>query len=175
MIPTQAQWSYIREAVSSADSSGLLTTTNSNWDAKSTTRGMPIPAGAQALQLVFIGDHASDPEDKTATVKVTVYDPDGPAMVVQAFDLTVGGQKVLRKPRRSVANATAKWVETIVPSAADPAHYWFTEPTILGVKTDNVASIAFKTYGAAYMTVEITALAAGLILDVLSRPIDRLP
>ena len=103
-----------------------------------------------------------------------MYRSGGPAQAAQSFDLIVGGQKVLLKPKRSTANATAKWVETITPYAADPASYWISAPEIVGVKADNAACIAIKTYGAAYVTVEITALSVGLSLDVLMSPVDRM-
>jgi hypothetical protein len=45
----------------------------------------------------------------------------------------------------------------------------------VGVLADNVACIALKTYGAAWITAEITVLGTGLILDVLMAPIMELP
>ncbi len=175
MLSSQPSWQYVREAVAAADSTGLLTTTNSDWGQRSTTRGLAIPGGAKAVILGFIGDHASNPEDGTATVKISLYRSGGPAQIVQSFDLIVGGQKVNFKPRRADANTTAKWVETITPNATDPASYWISDPVIVGVKADNAACIAVKTYGAAYVTVEITALGTGIILDVLMAPLAELP
>jgi hypothetical protein len=171
----QMAWEYIREAVTAADSTGLLTTTNSNWGARPLTRGKSIYPGAVAVLIAFIGDHVTDPEDRTATVKLTAHRSGGPAQVIQSFDIIIGGQKVLKKPGRTAANATAKWAESIVPNATDPASYWISQPEIVGVLADNVACIALKTYGAAWITAEITVLGTGLILDVLMAPIGELP
>ena len=175
MLSTQPSWQYIREAVAAADSSGLLDDTNSDWGNRSEERGKAIPSGAKAIILAFIGDHASDPEDGEATIKVSLYRSGGPAQVVQSFDLTVGGQLCNFKPRREDANATAKWVDGIVQNASDPASYWISTPQIVGVLDDNVACIAIHTYGAAHVTVEVTALDSGLSLDALMAPLGELP
>jgi len=175
-LSSQPSWQYVREAVDTADSGGdLLGTTNSDWGQRSMARGLDIPGGAKAIILAFIGDHATEPEDGEATIKVSLYRSGGPAQVVQSFDLTVGGQACNFKPRREDANATAKWVDEIVPNASDPASYWISTPEIVGVLDDNVACIAIHTYGAAHMTVEVTALDSGLSLDVLMAPLGELP
>lgn len=175
MTASQQRFTYIREAVAAADSSGLLTTTNRNWGGRSQTLGKPIPPDTQALELLFIGDHATDPNNLAATVKVWAYPLDGPAHLVKAFDLTVGQCQVVTKPTGNTAAGTAaRWVDTIAPDDADPTNYWADDPYIVGTETDGIASIWFNTYGAAHITVEITALAAGLSLDVLMRPMSGL-
>lgn len=172
----QTPWKPIRTAVATADS-GPLDASNSDWENRSLTRGCAITPGTQAVLLSFIGDHATDPATKTATVKVSVYRYGGPAQVVQSYDLVVGDQLVVKKPYEADANATAKWVDEIVADDADPAAYYVSSansPEIFGVLTNNVAGVAVKTFGAAWITVEITALAAGLILDVLMAEVDGL-
>jgi hypothetical protein len=171
MNANQAPWKVLRASVAAADSTGLLTTTNSNWHARPEARGKAIPQGAQALLITFIGDHASDPEDGTATVKLTAYRSGGPAQVVGTYTVTIGGQKVVTNPVTNVAEATAKYAETI----AETSTYWITPPEIVGALADNVACLALKVYGAAFIVAEVTALSAGLTLDILMSPIDQLP
>ncbi|MFH0981799.1 MAG: hypothetical protein V2A79_09700 [Planctomycetota bacterium] len=172
MNAQQAPWDYIRQEVATADASGLLTTTNSNWDERETQgRGKAIGPGAKALLLAFIGDHAADPAALTARIKFSIYRSGGPAHVLGTYDIVIGGQAVVLKPRKITANATAKWADTIT----EVSQYWIAAPELVGVLANNVALIAVKTYGAAYITAEITALDAGLSLDVLLAPIDELP
>lgn len=172
MNAQQAPWEYIREAVAAADSAGLLATTNSNWDERNTKgRCKRIPHGAKALLITFIGDHATNPEDGTATIKFSAYRSGGPAQVIGTYTIVIGGKLVVMKPGRIVANATAKWAESVV----GVSEYWITAPEIIGALADNVACLAVKTYGFSDITAEITALSAGIILDVLMAPIDQMP
>ena len=170
MHANQAPWQVLRAGVAAADATGLLTTTNSNWDDRPATRGKLIPHGSQAVLLTFMGDHAVDPEDGTATVKLTAYRQNGPAQIVGTYGVTIGGQKVVCNPATGVVEATAKYAETITETST----YWITDPEIVGVLTDNVACLAVKTYGAAFIVAEVTALSAGLTLDVLMSPIDNM-
>ena len=173
MNAQQAAWRALRLAVAAADSTGLLTTTNSNWHARPLTRGTRVPQGAKALLVAFIGDHVTNPEDGTATVKFTAYRNGGPAQTIGTYTLVIGGQKVILKPTdpTKAANATAKWAETI----SQTSEYWVSTPQIIGVLADNVACLAIKTYGAAFIVAEVTALSAGLTLDILMAPIDDMP
>ena len=172
MNAQQAPWEYIRQEVAAADATGLLDKDNSNWDKRNATgRCKRIPHGAKAILIAFIGDHATDPEDGTATVKLTGYRSGGPAQVIGTYAIGIGGQLVAKKPGKTAANATAKWAETIT----ETSQYWITAPEIVGVLADNVACIALKTYGFSDITAEVTALGTGLTLDVLMAPIDDMP
>jgi hypothetical protein len=168
----QRAWEYIRKGVSAADSTGLLATTNSDWgNREKVNRGHIIPTTAKALLIAFIGDHASDPEDGVATIKLTAYRQGGPAQVIGTYEIVIGGQKVNFRPGYAAATATAKWAETIT----EDSNYWIVAPQIFGVLADNVACLAIRTYGAAYVTAEVTALGTGITLDVLMSPLDDTP
>jgi hypothetical protein len=179
MSASQAAWEYVREGAAADGGGTLLGTTNSDWGQRAAQgHGLAIPAHARAILLAFIGNHASDPENGTATVKVTFYRSSGPAQLVQSLDLTFGGQRARFKPRRSTdSGALAKWAENIIPSAAAPTSYWISDPVIVGAAaaSDNAACVAIKTYGAAYCTVEVTVVSAGITVDVLMAAIDEMP
>jgi hypothetical protein len=169
----QAGWQYVRQEVAAADSTNLLGGSNSDWgNREARGRGIPILPGTRGIVLAFIGDHATNPNNGTASVKVSLYRSGGPAQAVQSFDLTVGNQLANYKPTGTTKSTTAKWVDTIIPSVATPSNYWLAEPMIFGGLADNVAAIGVKTYGAAFITVEVTALGSGIILDVLMSGID---
>ena len=173
MNANQAPWRVLRAGISAVDNP-LITTTTGNWDARPLTKGQPIPHGALALFLAVIGDHVTDPEDSTVTIKFTAFRQGGPAQVIGTYVFTIGGQKVTLHPAASPATAstTMKYAENIAESGVP---YWIADPQIVGNLADNMACIALKTYGAAFIAAEVTAIDAGLTVDVIMSPVDNLP
>jgi len=170
----QAPWEFLRESVAAAESSNLIVLQNANWDQRAAqSRGAVIPREAQALLIAFVGDEAAaaDPNDNTATVKFWMYRMGGPAQVVGTYTISIGGQLVVQSPRRATARTNAHWADTI----AQTSEYWISTPKITQVVADNVATLYIPTYGAAYITAEVTALGTGLTLDVMMSAINAGP
>ena len=172
MIANQDTWHYLREGVTT-ESSGLLTTTNSDWGYReANSRGHRIPSGARALLFSFIGNHASDPDDGTAQVKFSIHMAGGVAHAVGTYNLVFGDLRCVFKPRKTTATlAKSKYAESI----AQVSENWIATPQISGVGTDTCALLAVKTYCAAYVTAEILAVSAGITVDVLMKAINELP
>lgn len=164
-------WLPIREAVAAADSTLLLgnTSHNTDWDSAPSGRYRDLPAPLSGFYLGFIGNHASDPDAGTATVKVWLYFRDGPAMFGGEFTLTVGKQKVNRFPYpvgtyAKLATTTAKYVDTISVTS----QRWAKTFTVInGAGDDQMALLSVHGAGACRVLVEVTALSAGLSLTVL--------
>jgi len=174
MRPLQTNWEYIRKVVATADSSGLLTTTNSNWEERETqSRGRDIPSGAEAVLISVIGNHASDPDDKTCTIKFSMYRAGGVAQTVGTYVFTIGDLRCINKPRAASASlaALSKWAESI----SETSNNWIDQPSIECAEADGAAMLKINTYGAAYITAEITSVGAATTFDVLMTPVHKLP
>jgi hypothetical protein len=160
----QNGYEYIRKVVSAADSS-TLGATNSDWGQRAAySHGIDIPSGTQAVLISVIGNHASDPDDGTASVKFYMYRSGGPAQLVGTWQFTIGDLRCNLKPRDSTQQgAKSKWAE----SATLTSQNWISTPLIVGSGTDTCVVLKIPTYGYAYITAEVTAITAAHTVDIL--------
>ena len=160
----QDGWDYIRKVVSAADTD-TLGATNSDWGQRKTySHGTEIPTNTEAILVSVIGNHASDPDDGTVSIKFYMYRSGGVAQVVGTYAFTFGDLRVNLKPKDSTQQgAKSKWAE----SATETSQNWISRPEIVGSGTDTCVMLKIPTYGAAYVAAEVTAITAAHTADVL--------
>jgi hypothetical protein len=161
---TQDGWEYIRKVVAAADSS-TLGATNSDWgQRKAYSHGQEIPSGTEAVLISLIGNHATDPDDGTCSVRFYMYRNGGPAQLVGTYAFVFGDLRCNLKPRDSTQQgAKSKWAE----SATLTSQNWISTPLIVGSGTDTCVMLKIPTYGFAYITAEVTAITASHTVDIL--------
>jgi hypothetical protein len=174
MIANQSPWLYLREGIGE-EATDLLGATNSDWGSRdANSRGREIPSETRALLFSFIGNHATNPDNALAQVKLSMYMAGGVALVVGTYNLIFGDLRCVYKPRRYTDGATgakSKYAEDI----AEVSQNWIATPQISGNGTDTCAILAVKTYCAAYVTAEILSVGTGITVDVLMKAINELP
>ena len=131
-----------------------------------TERYRDIPPNAVNIFLAFMGAHASDPNDGTASVYIYMYRKRGPAQLVGDYDLIVGDQDVIRYPYAPYEGVLLKnWVDTITINGTSP---WIQTPNIIGsAAAEGIAMLRIPTFGYAGILVEVDAVSSGITLDVL--------
>jgi hypothetical protein len=171
MLAQQAPPAVLRSGMASADTP--LGVSNSDWGNRPKTKGKQIDVGTRAVLLSFLMTNASDANNKTAQVRILLYRSGGPAQVVGTYDLTCGNQAVNVKPGTNTAVTTSKWVDTI---AVNGTESWIEGATqIVGNLAENVAQLAIKVYGCAFIAIELVSISASTTLDAYIAPIAELP
>jgi len=130
-----------------------------------TERFRLIPPNWVNLYLAFMGSHASEPNDGTASVYIYMYKKHGPAQYVGDYNLVVGDMDVVRYPYAPYDGVSLKnWVNTITLVAEQ----WIQTPDIIASGTnEGVAMLRIPTFGFYGILVEVDAVSAGITLDVL--------
>lgn len=160
----QDGWEYIRKVVSAVDTD-VLSVSNSDWGQRAQySHGREIPTDTEAVLISVIGNHATDPNAGTCSIKFSMYRSGGPAVTVGTYAFTIGELAVNLKPRDATQQGEkSKWAESATETSAN----WLTPPEIVASGTDGCVMIKIPTYGFAYITAEVTAITASHTVDIL--------
>jgi hypothetical protein len=136
-----------------------------DWPSRPTARGVTLPLSARNIYVSAFGQHASDPDGKTATILLWGYRENGPAQYIATLGLTVGKQPVRNLPIHPFTNATAvsKWVDSI----SITAEKWSNSLAIINHAADLVAMAKFVADGISFLVAEVSALSADTTLTVV--------
>lgn len=121
-----------------------------------------LSSDAYAIEIIAIGGHATDANDKTFTAEIWGWEPEnGPAAIICSIAYTTGTQEVVRYPsampraqtailKGQAAAVTRHWADTAVTETTPK--YWYSDMvTVANSGNNGIARVRIMLYGQRYI------------------------